>query len=166
MDGLPLPALPAAPLLAPIAIEIESEPGPTVDNSGNSPTPPLTARPVLCLEHDRWQLLAEAIDQNLERQTTWVRPIVLAEYADQLAREASDRPQTIYSEEYAVDLVLPSALFRAAFDLELLNLLALKPHCLPSIEPAAGRMVFQKFVRLLFARKLPPMRISGPPEVR
>ena len=165
MDGLLLPALPAAPLINP-AIEIESEPGPTVDDSGNSPTPPLTARPVLCLEHDRWQLLAEAIDQNLERQTTWVRPIVLAEYADQLAREASDRPQTIYSEEYAVDLVLPSALFRAAFDLELLSLLALKPHCLPNIEPAAGRMVFQKFVRLLFARKLPPMRISGPPEVR
>ncbi|HEY9689070.1 MAG TPA: hypothetical protein V6D46_03685 [Coleofasciculaceae cyanobacterium] len=152
MDDFCLHALPAARSLAPGPLTVDVDSAPIAPGAEAVRTAVgAVARPIVCLECDRWQLLAEAIDHNRDRQTTWVRPIVLAEYADLAARQAGDRPETIYPSEYGVDLVLPSALFRAAFDTELLELLALSPDRPPSIAPSDGRAIFQALVRLLFA---------------
>lgn len=147
MDDRCLYALPEARLIAPAPLMVDRDAAPI------APRVEAAARPIVCLECDRWQLLAEAIDQNPDRQTTWVRPIVLAEYTDLAARQAGDRPETIYPSEYGVDLVLPSALFRSAFDTELLQLLAWSPDHPPRIGPGDGRAIFQTLVRSLFVRQ-------------
>ncbi len=152
MDDICQYALPEARSIAPAALTLEVTAMPIAQGSADRPeTVRAAARPVLALAHDRWQLLAEEIDQNPDRQTTWARPIVLAEYADLAARQAGDRPQTIYPSDYGVDLVLPTALFRSAFDTELLQLLAWSDDHPPSIPPSDGRAIFQALVRSLFA---------------
>jgi hypothetical protein len=136
-----LPALPAARLESPDAIIPEPL----------APLPsPAVARPIICVEHDRWQLLAEEIDRNLDRQTSWVRPIVLADYGSAAARAGGAAPQAVYSGDDGVDLVLPSDRCRSAFDVELLGLLADRPSRQSSVTAPAGRAIFQAFVRSLF----------------
>lgn len=136
-----LPALPAARLESPDAIA----PEPVAP-----PPPPAVARSIICVEHDRWQLLAEEIDRNLDRQTSWVRPIVLADYGSAAARAGGAAPQAVYSGDDGVDLVLPSDRCRSAFDVELLGLLADRPSHPSAMTAPAGRAIFQAFVRSLF----------------
>ncbi|TAD76257.1 MAG: hypothetical protein EA001_12620 [Oscillatoriales cyanobacterium] len=138
-----LPALPAARWESPDSIAPEPV---------TPPPPPATlARPIVCLEHDRWQLLAEEIDRNPDRQTSWVRPLVLADYGSAAARQGGDRPQKIYTNnEDGVDLVLPSDRLRLAFDVELLALFADRSSDQSVTPDPKGRTVFQVFVRSLF----------------
>ncbi len=141
MDALP--ALPAARWVVPDSIA----PEPITP----LPPPAAPARPIVCLEHDRWQLLAEEIDRNLDRQTSWVRPLLLADYGSAAARQGGDRPQIIYAnDENGVDLVLPSDRLRLALDVELLALFADRPHHRSVASDPAGRAIFQTFVRSLF----------------
>ncbi len=73
-------------------------------------------RQIVCLEHQDSCLYAEIIQVVESRQVGWVRPLLLAEYAD-------SENLLLYDLRASADLLWPIALFHPALDTEVMPLL-------------------------------------------
>lgn len=102
-------------------------------------------RQILCLEHGQNRLYAEVIQVVLDRPVCWLRPLILEvnppDFDYEVASEEITIPETYSSQEnykkkhkrqlqpknydlrLSSDLLMPPALFRPAFDTELIPLL-------------------------------------------
>ena len=69
---------------------------------------------------DREYLFAEVVRTIAEREVCWIRPIALAVFAQE---NWQGEPEALYDLRQGADLVWPVALFREAFDTEVLLLL-------------------------------------------
>lgn len=79
---------------------------------------------IVCLEHDRERLYAEVVQLIENRQICWVRPLGLAIALSDpslLTSSAFGQVQW-YDLRNGADLLLPAALFRSAFDTEVIPL--------------------------------------------
>ncbi len=81
---------------------------------------------IVYLEHQQTRLYAEVIQVVKQRQTCWVRPLILSVSPTkelEIARWPEQVPK-LYDLRQGADLLWPIALFRAALDAEVLPLLA------------------------------------------
>lgn len=87
--------------------------------------PSFQTHEILCVEHHTTYLYAELIQVVEPRQLCWVRPLVLliAPHPSTHDNLATAQESMIYNLQGGADLLLPSNLFRAALDPELLPLL-------------------------------------------
>lgn len=97
-----------------------------------NPPVPLQPHQILCLECEGAVLFAELIQVAQVRNLLWVRPIALGRSprSDPSCPEHPPRtpfnvPDELYNLRQSADLLLPSSLFRVAFDWEFLPLLPL-----------------------------------------
>jgi hypothetical protein len=81
---------------------------------------------IICLEYQNNLLYGEVIQSILERGRCWLRPICLAIVTENLSGNfLVDRSvEEIIDLRSSSDLILPNCLFRPAFDLEIIPLLA------------------------------------------
>ncbi|HEY9298275.1 MAG TPA: hypothetical protein VIQ31_18340, partial [Phormidium sp.] len=81
---------------------------------------------IVCIEHILHRLYAEVVQTVETKQICWVRPLVLAEHESLSSSHYEQSlccPQ-IHDLRQGADLLLPTILFRAAMDVEVIPLLA------------------------------------------
>lgn len=79
---------------------------------------------IVCLECDRSLLYAEVVQTVEERQVCWVHPLALTiSSLNHLSDEKAVDP-VCYDLREGADLLLPVVLFRSAFDVEVIPLIA------------------------------------------
>lgn len=74
-------------------------------------------RQIVCLEHGHTCLYADMVEFVESRQMCWVRPLMLAEKAD------DNSLQSLCDLRLGADLLWPASLFRPALDTEVIPLL-------------------------------------------
>ncbi|HEY9846219.1 MAG TPA: hypothetical protein V6D03_08480 [Candidatus Caenarcaniphilales bacterium] len=80
---------------------------------------------IVCLEHKDTSLYAEVIQVAAQRQTCWVRPLILVVCSDSTEQTLGlPLDPEIYDLRQQADLLWPARLFRAVLDTEALPLLA------------------------------------------
>lgn len=81
---------------------------------------------IVCLEHAPFYLYAEVVQTVETKQICWVRPLVLAEQESFLNLYSGSLPagSQPYDLRQGADLLLPTILFRAAIDTEVIPLLS------------------------------------------
>lgn len=77
---------------------------------------PFQPHQIVRLVHNQTCLYGEVIDEIPARSMCWVRPLILAVFPEEGKEEVYDLRQ-------AADLILPSVLFEAALDTEVMPLL-------------------------------------------
>ncbi|UIE37160.1 hypothetical protein [Leptodesmis sichuanensis] len=91
----------------------------------NAPESPFQPYQLVCLEHGGTYLYAEVVQMADGKQVCWVRPLVLVRGTLEWSQDSTLVPaSSLYDLRHCSDLLLPSALFRSAFDTEVIPLLS------------------------------------------
>ena len=97
-------------------------------------------RQIVCLEHEGTCLYAEVIQVVVSRQLCWVRPLLLGTLPSECSVNESLPPTDLRS---CADLLWPIALFRPAFDTEVIPLLVMLASSENERNPAAAKQLNQ-----------------------
>ncbi|PSF36832.1 hypothetical protein C7H19_12765 [Aphanothece hegewaldii CCALA 016] len=97
---------------------------------------------IVCLEHQNYLLYSEVIQVILQRESCWVRPLLLVFHLDQ------DDSQDVFDVRCVSDLIFPFNFFRPALDTEVIPLLSqLSKLDLSPQEEQLSRSKFQELLK-------------------
>lgn len=95
---------------------------------------------IVCLEHQNYWLYSEVIQVITQRESCWVRPLLLIVY--------SNESQEVFDVRCVSDLIFPFSFFRPALDTELIPLLSyLSKDDLSPEDEQVSRFRFQELLR-------------------
>lgn len=98
---------------------------------------------IVCLEHQNYSLYSEVIQVILQRDSCWVRPLLLVFHSDDV--------QDIFDVRCVSDLIFPFSFFRPALDTEVIPLLShLSKLDLSPQEEQISRLKFQELLRVIW----------------
>jgi hypothetical protein len=95
---------------------------------------------IVCLEHQNYSLYSEVIQVITQRNSCWVRPLLLVVHSDNI--------QEVFDVRCVSDLIFPFSFFRPALDTELIPLLSyLSKGDLSPEDEQVSRFRFQELLR-------------------
>lgn len=99
---------------------------------------------IVCLNHQNYALYSEVIQVISQRDSCWVRPLLLVINFEET--------QEIYDVRCVSDLIFPLRLFRPALDTEVIPLLSeLSKNDLSPQEEQISRALFQALIREIWS---------------